>query len=98
MVSRKWIIVTTDRGRGDKIMLKELARNSALALVFSPRVKPIECAQALCDHQRRIARAIGSNPPPLVFYVSQTGIRAHDFSGRRARLRVLGNGTLRDES
>lgn len=95
VVSHGWIILTTDKGKGDKIMLKTLAKHEATALIFAPRGPAEETAELLLENERRILRAIEANEPPLGLYVSKTGVTAHDFARGGPRMRVLGNGKLK---
>lgn len=95
VVSRGWVILTTDKGRGDRIMLKVLAEHKATALMFAPKGPPESTVELLLENERRIARAIETNEPPLGLYVAKTGITAHDFETGGPRFRVLGNGKLK---
>jgi hypothetical protein len=95
VVSRGWVIITTDRGRGDKIILKVLARHKATAIMLAPKGHPTETAQLILENQRKILRVIETNAPPLGLYVCKSGITAHDFERGGPRLRVLGNGKLK---
>jgi len=96
VVRRGWVIVTTDRGRGDNIMLMVLERHLAVALIFSPKVHPVDCAKAIGTHQRRICQAIERYEPPLVLYVRESEVKAHDFNGG-PKQSVLGNGTIKGD-
>lgn len=97
VVSHGWIIVTTDKGRGDRIMLKALAEHGATALIFAPKGPAAETAALLLANEQRISRAIEMNEPPLGLYVTKTGVTAHDFVMHGPKLRVLGNGKLKRE-
>lgn len=95
VVSRGWVIVTTDKGRGDRIMLKVLAEHKATAVMLAPKGSPEDTVQMLLENERRISRAIEANEPPLGLYLAKTDITAHDFIAGGPRIRVLGNGTLK---
>ena len=97
VVSNGWIIITTDKGKGDKIMLRTLAKYEATAIMFAPKGRAEETAALLLENERRISRAIQANEPPLGLYVTKAGVTAHDFVTGGPRLRVLGNGKLKRE-
>lgn len=88
-------ILTTDRGRGDGIMIPTLLYHRATAFIFGSTISLIECAAALAEHARWIENARQRNPPPLLLYVGKASIKAHDPRGGR-RLDVLRNGKLRE--
>ncbi|MEM9455865.1 MAG: hypothetical protein AAGF11_16915 [Myxococcota bacterium] len=101
VVSRGWVIVTTDRGRGDRIMLMVLEQTRATALIFSSRVPPDQCAEAIGIHERKIRRVIERYEPPIVLYISRSEVRVeHLREGRReienstARLGATTGGAL----
>lgn len=94
VVARGLPILTTDRERGDGIMIPTLLHHRATAFIFGASVSLVECAAALAEHARWIESARRRNPPPLLLYVSKATIRAHDPLGGR-RLDVLRNGKLR---
>jgi hypothetical protein len=94
VVGRGLPILTTDRGRGDGIMIPTLLYHRATAFIISPTIALIECATALADHARWIDNTRQRNPPPLLLYVGKATIKAHDPQGGR-RLDVLKNGKLR---
>lgn len=95
VVARGLPILTTDRGRGDGIMIPTLIYHHATAFIFGASVSLIECAAALAEHARWIENTRQRNPPPLLLYVGKATITAHDPRGGR-RLDVLRNGKLRE--
>jgi hypothetical protein len=97
VVANGWVIITTDKGKGDRIMLRTLAKYEATAIMFAPKGPAAETAALLLENERRISRAIEVNEPPLGLYVTKTGVTAHDFVTGGPRLRVLGNGKLKRE-
>jgi hypothetical protein len=94
VVARGLPILTTDRGRGDGIMIPTLIHHRATAFIVGSTVSLIECAAALAEHARWIENTRQRNPPPLLLYVGKATIKAHDPRGGR-RLDVLRNGKLR---
>jgi hypothetical protein len=95
VVARGLPILTSDRGRGDGIMIPTLLYYRATAFIVGPGLSLLECAAALAEHARWIESARQRNPPPLLLYVGKATITAHDPRGGR-RLEVLRNGKLRE--
>lgn len=94
VVRRGWLIVTTDRGKKDKIMPRVLQREGATALLFNEQTPPTECVDRLVRHRSWIEKTVLRNDPPMLLRVSATEVSAYDFT-RGGMLRVLKNGKIK---
>lgn len=93
VAARSRLIVTADRGAGDRVLLQEVEAQAATAIVL-----PNAAAQQQFDWFSRdvavVIRVIERYEPPIVVFAGRSGMSGFDFESRR-RCSVLRNGKFR---
>lgn len=91
----KWLIVTADHGKGDKLLLEELARLDA-PCIFVPHLPPAMYQILLSQHSVKIGRALTKRRQRAAqFHISRNGdLRARQGPGF-PKGPVLGGGKIR---